>query len=80
MAIVAVHCAKTIMAAAASGDDLLRTCVRLLLPGLIHFVARMSPRLDDGSLSEQNNASIEEVWRAFSAVVVPTTAEQRERV
>ncbi|KAF8558426.1 clathrin-coated vesicle protein [Imleria badia] len=79
MAIVAVHCAKTIVIAA-SGNDLLHTCVRLLLPGLIHFVARMSPRLDDGSLSEQNNASIEEVWRAFSALIALTTAEQRTRV
>lgn len=78
MAIVAVHCAKTITVAA-SGNDLLRTCVRLLLPGLIHFVARISPRLDDGSLSEQNNASIEEVWRAFSALIALTTTEQRKR-
>ena len=77
MAIVAVHCSKTIMVAASS-NDLLRTCVRLLLPGLIHFVARMSPRLDDGSLSEQNNASIEEVWRAFSALVALTTPDQRK--
>lgn len=79
IAIVAVHCAKTITVAA-SGNDLLRTCARLLLPGLIHFVARISPRLDDGSLSEQNNASIEEVWRAFAALVALTTAEQRTRV
>lgn len=78
MAIVAVHCAKTITVAA-SGNDLLRTCVRLLLPGLIHFVARISPRLDDGPLSEQNNASIEEVWRAFSALIALTTTEQRKR-
>ena len=77
MAIVAAHCAKTITIAA-SGNDLLRTCVRLLLPGLIHFVARISPRLDDGSLSEQNSASIEEVWKAFSALIALTTAEQRK--
>ena len=77
MAIVAVHCTKTITVAA-SGNDLLRTCVRLLLPGLIYFVARVSPRLDDDSLTEQNNASIEEVWRAFSALVALTTTEQRK--
>ena len=34
--------------------------------------------MDDGSLSEQNNASIEEVWRAFSALIALTTAEQRK--
>ncbi|KAG9318303.1 armadillo-type protein [Chiua virens] len=77
IAILAVHCAKTIIVAA-SGKDLLRACARLLLPGLIRFVARTSPRLDDGSLTEQNNASIEEVWKAFSALIALTKAEQRE--
>lgn len=77
MTIVAVHCAKTITVAA-SGNGLLRTCARLLLPGLINFVGNTSLRLDDGSLSESNNASIEEVWRAFSALIALTTAEQRK--
>lgn len=77
MAIVAVHCAKTIIVAA-SGNDLLRTCARLLLPGLVYFVVRISARLDGGSLSEPNNASIEEVWKAFSALIALTTTEQRK--
>ncbi|KAF9228616.1 clathrin-coated vesicle protein [Gyrodon lividus] len=79
MAIVAVHCAKTITVAA-SGNDLLRNCVRLLLPAMVQFIARISPRLDDGSLSEQHSASIEEVWKTFSALLALATEEQRTRV
>ena len=75
MAIVAVHCAKTITVAASS-NDLLRTCARLLLPGLIQFVARISRLLDNGSLSEANSASIEEIGKAFTALIALTTTEQ----
>ncbi|KAF8841000.1 clathrin-coated vesicle protein [Paxillus ammoniavirescens] len=79
MAAVAVHCAKTVTVAA-SGNDLLRGCVRLLLPAMVQFIATMSPRLDDGSLTEQHSASIDEVWKMFSALLALATEEQRTRV
>ncbi|KIJ69624.1 hypothetical protein HYDPIDRAFT_124270 [Hydnomerulius pinastri MD-312] len=79
MAIVAAHCAKTVTIAA-SGGELLRSCVRLLLPALIQFIAKVSPRLDDGSLSEQHSASIDEVWKTFAALLTLVTEEQRIRV
>ncbi|KAG1754151.1 armadillo-type protein [Suillus lakei] len=79
MAIVAVHCAKT-LAIAASGSELLRACVRLLLPALIQYVAKMVPRVDDGTVSEQQVISIDEVWKTFATLVSLAKDEQRSRL
>ncbi|KAG1904032.1 armadillo-type protein [Suillus fuscotomentosus] len=79
MAIVAVHCAKT-LAIAASGSELLRACVRLLLPALIQYVAKMVPRVDDGTVSEQQAISIDEVWKTFATLVSLAKEEQRSRL
>lgn len=77
MAIVAVHCAKT-LAIAASGSELLRACIRLLLPALIQYVAKMVPRVDDGTVSEQQAISIDEVWKTFATLVSLAKEEQRQ--
>jgi hypothetical protein len=77
MAIVAVHCAKT-LAIAASGSELLRACVRLLLPALIQYVAKMVPRVDEGTVSEQQAISIDEVWKTFATLVSLAKDEQRQ--
>ncbi|KAG1883078.1 hypothetical protein F4604DRAFT_1920974 [Suillus subluteus] len=79
MAIVAVHCAKT-LTIAASGSELLRACVRLLLPALIQYVAKMVPRVDDGTVSEQQAISIDEVWKTFATLVLLAKDEQRPRL
>jgi len=79
MAIVAVHCAKT-LAIAASGSELLRACVRLLLPALIQYVAKMVPRVDDGTVSDQQAISIDEVWKTFATLVSLAKEEQRSRL
>lgn len=79
MAIVAVHCAKT-LTIAASGSELLRACVRLLLPALIQYVAKMVPRMDDGTVSEQQAISIDEVWKTFATLVSLAKDEQRSRL
>ncbi|KAG2033122.1 armadillo-type protein [Suillus americanus] len=79
MAIVAVHCAKT-LTIAASGSELLRACVRLLLPALIQYVAKMVPRVDDGTVSEQQAISIDEVWKTFATLVSLAKDEQRSRL
>ncbi|KAG2366768.1 armadillo-type protein [Suillus spraguei] len=79
MAIVAVHCAKT-LAIAASGSELLRACVRLLLPALIQYVAKMVPWVDDGTMSEQQAISIDEVWKTFTTLVSLAKEEQRSRL
>ncbi|KAG0706406.1 armadillo-type protein [Suillus ampliporus] len=79
MTIVAVHCAKT-LTIAASGSELLRACVRLLLPALIQYVAKMVPRVDDGTVSEQQAISIDEVWKTFATLVSLAKDEQRSRL
>lgn len=79
MAIVAVHCAKT-LAVAASGSELLRASVRLLLPALIQYIAKIVPRVDDGTLSEQQIISIDEVWKTFATLLSLARDDQRSRL
>ncbi|KAG2133962.1 armadillo-type protein [Suillus cothurnatus] len=79
MAIVAIHCAKT-LAIAASGSELLRACVRLLLPALIQYVAKMVPQVDNGTMSEQQAISIDEIWKTFATLVSLAKEEQRSRL
>ncbi|KAH7927705.1 ARM repeat-containing protein [Leucogyrophana mollusca] len=78
MAFVAIHCAKTV-AVAASSNDLLRSCTRLLLPALVQYISKISPRSDDGSLTDQHAASIDEVWKTFTAMLSFVNEDQRIR-
>jgi hypothetical protein len=39
----------------------------MLIPGLIEYIAKMAPLVNDGSISEPHAAAIGEVWKAFSA-------------
>jgi hypothetical protein len=77
MAIVAVHCAKTLVIAA-SGSELLRACVRLLLPALIQHIAKLVPQVDDGTVSEQQIISIDEVWKTFATLISLARDDQRQ--
>ncbi|EGN94850.1 hypothetical protein SERLA73DRAFT_171234 [Serpula lacrymans var. lacrymans S7.3] len=79
MALVAAHCSKTVTIAA-SANIPLRFCIKLLLPSLVEYIAKVSPRLDDGSMSEQDITAIDEVLKTFAALVTMTTNEQRDRV
>ncbi|KAL4065423.1 armadillo-type protein [Scleroderma yunnanense] len=79
MAMIAIHCAKTVTVAAA-GSDLLRSCSRLLLPALVQYIARISPHLDDDTLSEQHCTAIEEVYKTFTTLLLLVTQENRTRV
>ncbi|KAI5983848.1 armadillo-type protein [Pisolithus albus] len=79
MAMIAVHCTKTLTVAAA-GSDVLRSCSRQLLPALVQYVARLSPRVDDDTLSDQQRAAIEEVYKAFAALLSLVTGQNRTRM
>ena len=57
---------------------MLRQCVRLLIPGLIEFLAKMSPAIQDGSIIESHAAAVGEVWRAFAALFSSTLEEHRK--
>lgn len=64
--------------ASSSGSPTLRQCVRLLIPGLIEFLAKMSPTIQDGSIIESHAAAVGEVWRAFAALYSITLEEYRK--
>ena len=76
--LTAAHCAKTLILSSSSGSPTLRQCARLLIPGLIEFIAKMAPLLHDGSISDAQGAAIGEVWKAFTALLTATAEEHRE--
>ncbi|KDR82328.1 hypothetical protein GALMADRAFT_237575 [Galerina marginata CBS 339.88] len=80
VSLTAAHCTKTLILASASGNPMLRQCARLLVPGLIEFVAKMSPLVHDGTLSESHSAAIGEVWKAFGALLTSTSEDNRPRL
>ena len=76
MAITAAHCTKTLFIAASVMRPL-RTCVKLLLPALIEFISKVAPQLDDDSMSEQCAAALDEILRAFAALLTMAADDQR---
>ncbi|KAF8148271.1 clathrin-coated vesicle protein [Crassisporium funariophilum] len=80
LSLTAAHCAKTLIITSSSGSPMLRQCARLLVPGLIEFVAKMAPAVHDGSITEPHAAAVGEVWRAFAALFSTTSEDQRPRV
>jgi len=77
ISLTAAHCAKTLILASSSGSPTLRQCVRLLIPGVVEFVAKMAPAIHDGSIIESHAAAVGEVWRAFAALFSITLEEHR---
>ena len=67
MSLTAAHCAKTLILASTSANVMLLECARLLIPGLIEYIAKIAPLVIDGSISESQVAAVGEVWKAFSA-------------
>jgi hypothetical protein len=57
---------------------MLRQCARFLLPALIEYIAKMTPLVDDVSISEQHLAAIAEVWKAFAVLFTSIPEDQRE--
>lgn len=64
--------------ASASGNLLLRQCAKTLMPGLIEYIAKMAPLVNDGSVSETQVAAIGEVWKAFSAFFASVAEDHSE--
>jgi len=79
MSLPAAQCAKTLIVASTSGNGMLRQCAKLLLPGLIQYVAKIAPLVSDGSISEAHAAAIGEVWKAFSAFFASVPEGERTR-
>ncbi|KAJ4473613.1 clathrin-coated vesicle protein [Lentinula aciculospora] len=66
VSLTAAHCARILIAASASRNVLLRCCVKLLMPALIEYIAKMVPLVNDGSIPESHATAISEVWKAFA--------------
>ncbi|KAL0567040.1 hypothetical protein V5O48_014955 [Marasmius crinis-equi] len=73
----AVHCAKTLITASTAGNGLLRYAVKLLLPTLVEYIAKMAPHVKDGSITESHSLAIGEIWKAFFTFF--TSLEEAER-
>ncbi|KAJ3549608.1 hypothetical protein NMY22_g815 [Coprinellus aureogranulatus] len=79
VSLTATHCAKTIIVASSAGNPVLRQCVRLLIPGLVQFVAKMTPYVHESTLIEVQLAAIGEVWKAFATFFSTTPDEFKSR-
>ncbi|KAJ3824050.1 clathrin-coated vesicle protein [Lentinula raphanica] len=80
VSLTAAHCARTLIAASASGNILLRCCVKLLMPALIEYIAKMVPLVNDGTISESHATAISEVWKAFAIFFGSLTEAARTRL
>lgn len=66
--------------ASASGNLILKQSAKLLLPGLVEYIAKIAPLVHDGSVGEVQAASITEVWKAFSAFYFSVQEANRKLV
>ncbi|KAG6888099.1 hypothetical protein C0995_010705, partial [Termitomyces sp. Mi166 len=80
LSLTAAHCAKTLVVASSTGNPMLHHCVRLLVPGLVEYVAKMAPLVHDGTITEAQITAIGEVWKAFSAFFSSTPEAHRVRL
>jgi hypothetical protein len=76
--LTAAHCAKTLVASASTGNPTLRQCVRLLIPALVEFIAKMVPLVHEGSITESQAAAIGEIWKAFSIFFSTVSEDLRQ--
>ncbi|KXN85058.1 HEAT repeat-containing protein 5B [Leucoagaricus sp. SymC.cos] len=78
--LTAAQCAKTLVVASANGNPMLRQCVRLLVPALVEFVAKIAPSVHDGSISEPQAIAVAEIWKAFSTFFASVPEETRPQL
>ncbi|KAG5650911.1 hypothetical protein H0H81_010574 [Sphagnurus paluster] len=67
----AAHYAKTLIVASTAGNAMLHQSVQLLITGLIEYIAKMAPLVQDGTISKPQVAA---VGVRLLGVLLPTTA------
>ncbi|TFY79847.1 hypothetical protein EWM64_g4165 [Hericium alpestre] len=77
--LTAAHCAKTLLVASASGNRMLRHCAKMLLPGIISFVAKCASSSRDQPDSSRA-AAIGEILKALGALLSTVVDDLRVRV
>ncbi|TFK25105.1 clathrin-coated vesicle protein [Coprinopsis marcescibilis] len=80
LSLTAAHCAKTLVMAASVGNPTLRQCVRLLIPGLVQYIARIASHVHENTLTDLQLVGVGEIWKAFAAFFTATADEQKPRV
>lgn len=78
VSLTAAHCTKTIVIAGASGNAVLKYCTKLLLPGMIEYIASVAALADDSSVQDANLKGVDEILKAFSAFFSSTPEEFRK--
>ncbi|KAI0688492.1 clathrin-coated vesicle protein [Cytidiella melzeri] len=79
MSITAAHCAKTLIIASIHGSPSLRQCAKLLLPGMIECIVKISAT-GPGETSEMQSQIVGEIFKAFTTLFTSTGEEQRPRL
>lgn len=82
ISITAAHCAKTVMLSATSGNQKLLHCVKLLMPGMIHYIAHTAAVVASAEVPE-NTATVqgvEEVLKAFVTFFESAPQEHRPSI
>ncbi|TDL16333.1 clathrin-coated vesicle protein [Rickenella mellea] len=80
MSLTAAHCAKTLIAAGSSGNPLLQHCIKLLLPGMIEYIASVASMADNPASQEGHASAVDEVIKAFYTFFSSVAEPLRPRV
>lgn len=78
MASTAAHCAKTLITASASGSVMLRQCVRMLLPGMVEYVAKVAGMEADEAAVQSHMPAVGEIIKAFGTLFTNIAEDLRE--
>jgi len=80
MASTAAHCAKTLITASASGSVMLRQCIRMLLPGMVEYVAKVAGMEADEAAVQSHLPAVGEIIKAFGTLFANIAEDLRVRV
>ncbi|GJJ09041.1 hypothetical protein Clacol_003263 [Clathrus columnatus] len=74
--LTSAHCAKTLVATASSGNPVLQYCVKLLVPGMITFIANAAALSDAPEKQKLHTSALEEILKALASLLpaVPETS------
>ncbi len=78
MALTAAHCAKTLIAASASGSVMLRQCAKMLLPGMVEYVAKVAGMAGEETALQNHLPAVGEIIKAFGTLFTTVPEDLRE--
>ena len=78
MASTAAHCAKTLITASASGSVMLRQCIKMLLPGMVQYVAKVAGMEADEAAVQSHFPAVGEIIKAFGTLFANIAEDLRE--